>query len=69
MALVPRGYHSSVACPSSNMYFLNYLAGELIGDDRITPPCFHEWYTWIQDDWDAGAWTLPVVGDRDGTSG
>jgi len=28
-ALVTKGFHSSVACPSSNMYFLNYLAGEL----------------------------------------
>ncbi len=60
-ALVPRGYHSSIACPGSNMYFLNYLAGELIGDDRQTPPCFSEVDTWIHDDWSAGAWTLPVV--------
>ena len=59
--LVTKGYHSSVACPSSHMYFLNYLAGELIGDDRITPPCFHEAYTWIQDDWSQGEWSLPVV--------
>ena len=61
VCLVPEGYHSSVACPSSNMFFLNYLAGELVGDDRITPPCFHEAYTWIHDDWEAGAWTLPVT--------
>jgi 5-deoxy-glucuronate isomerase len=61
VALVPKGYHSSVACPSSNMMFLNYLAGELVDEDRITPPCFHEAYTWIQDDWDKGSWTLPVT--------
>ena len=61
VALVPQGYHSSVGCPGSNMYFLNYLAGELVGDDRITPPCFHADYTWIHDDWDAGAWSLPVT--------
>lgn len=61
VALCPKGYHSSVACPSSNMYFLNYLAGELVGDERVTPPCFHEAYTWIQEDWDAGAWTQPVI--------
>jgi len=61
VALVPKGYHSSVACPSSNMFFLNYLAGELQNEERITPPCFHEAYTWIQDDWDAGAWTHPVI--------
>jgi 5-deoxy-glucuronate isomerase len=60
--LVPGGYHSSVACPSSHMYFLNVLAGELLDDARSTPPCFHSAYTWIQDDWSAGAWELPVVG-------
>ncbi len=61
LALVPRGWHSSVACPGSNMYFLNYLAGELVGDARRTPPCFHSDYTWIEQDWASGAWGLPVV--------
>jgi len=60
--LVPKGYHTSVACPSSNMYFLNYLAGELLGDARRTPPCFAAEHTWIEADWGAGAWTLPVAG-------
>ncbi len=60
--LVPKGYHTSVACPSSNMYFLNYLAGELIGEERRTPPCFAAEHTWIEADWGAGAWTLPVAG-------
>ena len=60
--LVPKGYHTSVACPSSNMYFLNYLAGELIGDERRTPPCFAAEHIWIEADWGAGAWTLPVAG-------
>lgn len=57
--LVPEGFHSSVACPSSHMFFLNYLAGEPVDEERSTPPCFHDDYTWIQDDWDAGAWSLP----------
>ncbi len=59
--LVPHGYHTSVACPGSNMYFLNYLAGDLIADERRTPPCFHADHTWIEADWEAGAWSLPVV--------
>lgn len=59
VALVPKGFHSSVACPSSNMFFLNYLAGELLDDERATPPCFHEAYTWIHDDWETGLWALP----------
>ncbi|MEL6894434.1 MAG: 5-deoxy-glucuronate isomerase [Actinomycetota bacterium] len=59
--LVTKGYHSSVACPSSNMMFLNYLAGELVDDERITPPCFDQEHTWIQDDWSKGEWTLPTM--------
>lgn len=59
--LVTKGYHSSVACPTSHMMFLNYLAGELYDTERVTPPCFDEAFTWIHDDWDHGAWELPVV--------
>ena len=61
VVLVPKGYHTSVASPGSNMYFLNYLAGDLENDDRRTPPCFHADHTWIEADWAAGAWQLPVV--------
>jgi 5-deoxy-glucuronate isomerase len=58
---VPMGYHTSVVSPGSNMYFLNFLAGDLLLDERVTPPCFHADHTWITDDWEAGAWGLPVV--------
>jgi len=61
VVLVPKGYHSSVACPGSNMYFLNYLAGELVDDERATPPCFAADHTWIEADWTAGEWGLPAV--------
>ncbi len=61
VVLVPKGYHTSVACPGSNMFFLNYLAGELVDEERSTPPCFHSEHTWIEDDWSAGEWGLPVV--------
>ena len=63
-ALVPKGFHSSVACPSSNMFFLNYLAGELVDKERSTPPCFDEGHTWVHDAWDnddKGAWVQPVM--------
>jgi 5-deoxy-glucuronate isomerase len=59
--LVTKGFHSTVACPTSHMYFLNYLAGDLADENRSTPPCFHADYTWIQDDWDKDGWQLPVV--------
>lgn len=60
-ALVPEGYHSSVCCPGSHMYFLNFLAGELKHEARGTPPCYHSDFTWIEDDWEEGAWELPIV--------
>ena len=44
------------------MYFLNYLAGDLIGEERRTPPCFAAEHTWIEADWTVRAWTLPVAG-------
>ena len=63
-ALVPKGYHSTVSCPSTNMFFLNYLAGELVDKERTTPPCFDAGHTWIHDAWengDEGAWSQPVM--------
>jgi len=60
-ALVTKGYHSTASAPGSHMFFLNYLAGELIDGERVTPPCFHQSYTWIEDDWDAFGWDLPRV--------
>ena len=64
VVLVPKGYHTSVASPGSNMYFLNYLAGELVGDERRTPPCFAAEHIWIEADWTAGEWNLPVVSTK-----
>ena len=43
------------------MFFLNYLAGELVDGERVTPPCFHADHTWIEQDWDAFGWELPRV--------
>lgn len=58
---VPMGFHTSVVSPGSNMYFLNFLAGDLLLEERATPPCFHADHVWITDDWTAGEWDLPVV--------
>lgn len=60
-ALVTKGYHSTAAAPGSHMFFLNFLAGELVDGERVTPPCFHEAYTWIEEDWDRFGWDLPRV--------
>lgn len=61
LVCVPMGYHTTVVSPGSNMYFLNFLAGDLLMDERVTPPCFHADHTWITEDWTAGEWGLPVV--------
>ena len=61
LVTVPAGYHSSAACPGSHMYFLNYLAGDLVRDERRTPPCFDERYTWIDGHWDDDPMTLPTA--------
>jgi len=45
VALVTKGFHSTAASPGSHMF----------------SPCFHEDYTWIEDDWDAFGWDLPRV--------
>lgn len=61
LVLVTKGFHSSVTAPGNHMWFLNFLAGEPVGDERATPPFFQPEYAWIDGRWDEGAWTLPVV--------
>jgi 5-deoxy-glucuronate isomerase len=61
---VPRGYHVTGSTPGSNMWILNFLAGELIDDARATPPAFDPATTWITQDWDAAQVALPVGGTR-----
>jgi 5-deoxy-glucuronate isomerase len=58
---VSQGFHSSAAAPGSHMYFLNYLAGEPVDDERAIPPFFQPEYRWIDGDWDKDAMTLPAV--------
>jgi 5-deoxy-glucuronate isomerase len=64
LVLVTQGFHSSVAAPGSNMYFLNYLAGELLDEARATPPFFQPEYRWIEGRWKEGLMTFPAGGVR-----
>jgi 5-deoxy-glucuronate isomerase len=59
--IVPRGFHVTTAAPGHNMWILNFLAGDLIDDDRASPPYFDPASTWILDDWSAGQVRLPVA--------
>lgn len=61
LVLVPGGYHTSGTCPGANMYFLNFLAGELTEENRGTPPYFHPDWKAINEDWGAGHMILPTL--------
>lgn len=61
LVLVTEGYHPVAAAPGATMYFLNYLAGELVGDARATPPVDDPEHAWIKDNWDAYKVNLPLM--------
>lgn len=61
LVLVTEGYHPVAAAPGSTMYFLNYLAGELLGDARGTAPVDDPDHAWIKDNWDAYNIKLPLM--------
>lgn len=60
LVLVTGGYHPVAAAPGSSVYFLNFLAGELVGDERGRAPVDDPDHEWIKDDWDRGEMTLPL---------
>lgn len=64
LVLVTEGFHPVAAAPGSSVYFLNFLAGELVAEERATPPVDDPDYAWIADDWDAGEMDLPVEFDN-----
>ena len=61
LVLVTQGFHSTAAAPGSNIYFLNYLAGELYDDERKTPPYDDPEYAWLKDDYTGNLMGLPVM--------
>lgn len=58
--LVTQGFHPAVANPGSNVYFLNYLAGEPQDEERDYRPFEDPDTTWIKDNWEANKMTLPI---------
>jgi 5-deoxy-glucuronate isomerase len=59
--LITQGFHTTAAAPGSNVYFLNYLAGDLFDDDRKTPPYDDPAHVWIKGNWDGNTMQLPVI--------
>lgn len=60
LVLVTQGFHPVAAAPGSNVYFLNYLAGDLLDDARKTPPYDDPAYAWLKQNWGGNAFTLPM---------
>ena len=61
LVLGTQGFHPIAAAPGSNVYFLNYLAGELLDEARATTPFDDPDYEWIKDNWDKDMLALPAV--------
>lgn len=59
--LVTQGFHSTAAAPEANIYFLNYLAGDLLDEARGTPPFDDPQYAYLKDNLDGKAMTLPII--------
>ncbi|GHF37807.1 5-deoxy-glucuronate isomerase [Deinococcus metalli] len=55
-----RGYHPVAAAPGSNVYYLNFMAGEATGDARRTPPVDEPDWGWMRQDWGGRALALPI---------
>jgi 5-deoxy-glucuronate isomerase len=62
LVLVTQGFHSTAAAPNCNMYFLNYLAGDLLDEARATPPLDDEAFAWAKNNWDKNVMNLPAFG-------
>ncbi|MCB0023693.1 MAG: 5-deoxy-glucuronate isomerase [Caldilinea sp.] len=63
LVLVTQGYHPVAAAPGCNVYFLNYLAGELLDEERARPPLDDYRYAWIKADWEGNRLELPIARD------
>ncbi len=61
VVMVTQGFHSSAASPGNHMYFLNYLAGTPVDQERAIPPFFQPEYRWIDGNWDQDQMDLPAV--------
>lgn len=64
LVLVTQGFHPVATAPGSNVYFLNYLAGDLLDDARKTPPFDDPAYAWVKQNWGGNALELPMFEKR-----
>jgi len=62
LVLVTQGYHPVTAAPGSNVYFLNFLAGELLDEARARPPLDDHHFAWMKQNWEGNRLVLPIPG-------
>ncbi|MFQ5398529.1 MAG: 5-deoxy-glucuronate isomerase [Anaerolineae bacterium] len=60
LVLVTQGFHPVAVPPGSQVYFLNYLAGELQDEARGTPPYDDPDWGWMKVDYEGNKLDLPV---------
>ena len=58
--LVTEGFHPVAPTPGTNIYFLNYLAGDALHEARNYTPYEDPATTWIKADWNANEMKLPI---------
>lgn len=58
----PVGYHPVSAPPGSNVYFLNYLAGDAILEQRAVAPVDDSDWAWLREDWSGKPLKIPFGG-------
>ena len=51
LVLTPVGFHPVCAPPGSNVYFLNFLAGDTTPEQRAFAPVDDSDWAWLRDDW------------------
>lgn len=64
LVLVTQGFHPIATVPGSNVYFLNYLAGDLQDEARKTSPFDDPAFAWLKENWGGNALELPLFDKR-----
>ncbi|MBF6595922.1 MAG: 5-deoxy-glucuronate isomerase [Thermaceae bacterium] len=64
LVLAPKGYHPVAAAPGSNVYYLNFMAGEALNEARATSPVDDPDWGWMRGDWVGQPLELPIGGRR-----
>lgn len=59
LILAPKGYHPVAAAPGSNVYYLNFMAGEAANEARARPPVDDPAWGWMRQDWAGQPMDLP----------